>query len=103
MTVTAPSRNVILDSFWNLIQTADDETQRALYVMLEDKFRPHRRRKGHTPGLTDEELESKLKDYPPLAEEDFPDLAKEDYNHFALTPMENGKYKQNIKQNKHKV
>lgn len=85
MTAIAPTQNTILHSFWNIIQTVDDEIQRGLYAMLDDKFKGHHRRRHSRPGLTDEELEEKLKGFPPLTDEDFPDLTKEDYNHYAST------------------
>lgn len=83
MTVAAPSQNVILDSFWNLIQTADDDVQRGLYAMLENKFKGHPRRKGRMPGLTDEEMEKALSGFPPLTDDDFPDLTREDYSFYV--------------------
>lgn len=102
MTAAAPSRNVILDSFWNLIQTADDDVQRGLYSMLENKFKGHPRRRHPSRGLSDEEMERRLKDFPPLTTEDFPDLTKEDYNRFASTLKITSKVtKTNIKSNPH--
>lgn len=83
MTAAAPSRKVILDSFWNLIQTTDDDIQRGLYTMLENKFKGHPRRRRPSRGVSDEELERRLKDFPSLTTEDFPDLTKEDYSSYV--------------------
>ena len=38
-----------------------------------------RRRKYHSRGLTDEELERELAECEPFTDDDFPDLSKEDY------------------------
>ena len=41
-TTLRPTQMVQLHSFWNLIQTTDEDVQKELYVMLQHKYsKPH--------------------------------------------------------------
>ncbi|MBQ5451885.1 MAG: hypothetical protein IIU03_06625 [Bacteroidales bacterium] len=54
--------------------------QQQIMLLLQEKFCPQkRRRKYHSRGLTDEELEKELSDYKPLTDDDIPDLSRKDY------------------------
>lgn len=77
---TIPQQPIIVDSFWNLIQNADESVQKELFVRLNRKYSygPHKGKSSYT----DKELEELLSEYSPITESDFPEVSHEQYMNY---------------------
>lgn len=79
LTATLPQQPIIVDSFWNLIQSSDESVQKELFIRLQSKYLTKRNAKA----LSDLELEGLLADYVPVTEFDFPDVTRDQYINYA--------------------